>query len=596
MQVKTITTAAGVNEIDFGNDNSQSTAHFYWLKNLGDSTLYVSANPNPIAEKDDVAELPAKGAVSVETDEGKIYVLGAGKVEIHRTNSKFCPFDWQSSGSGGGGGGGSITVDSELSDTSTNPLQNKVTTAAINEVNSTLETKSDINHIHDISASGNPVVMDNLQGGIPFSEMTVSGKNLLTYPYNETTKTVNGITFTDNGDGTITANGTATANATFRIDKDFGFEKEGNYFLSGCPSGGGIDSFYINWFQNHTGVTIKNYNDYGSGIIIPYQHIFSENNSLAIAIIAGTTVNNLVFRPQLELGDTATEYEPPITGRGLTVNVSGKNLIPYPYNRASGTYNGIELIVHDDGRFDMSGTATASFAILVFANGVKPIYLSGGQTYTISCNTPYDFSKFNLSARLYRADGNYTAIIKFPTTFVAKEGEYLTSALWINSDVSVSAKNVELQLEIGSTATPYEPYNGTEYNITPDNNPYTIPNDICQLDGLNNISVSAGELSVVGAQRNAAIKKIWDKFTSIDNDIADLYSKISTLEFNTTTSIEAKGQEIVAVRHGLDNISDDLSSVTDNVAINTSDIETLKNDNEALRVEIDELRALIETT
>ena len=104
MQIKTITTAAGVNEIDFGNDSSQSTAHFYWLKNLGDSTLYVSANPNPIAEKDDVAELPAKGAVSVETDEGKIYILGAGKVEIHRTNSKFCPFDWQSSGSGGGGG------------------------------------------------------------------------------------------------------------------------------------------------------------------------------------------------------------------------------------------------------------------------------------------------------------------------------------------------------------------------------------------------------------------------------------------------------------------------------------------------------------
>ena len=103
MQVKTIMTAAGVNEIDFGNDGSQSTAHFYWLKNLGSSTLYVSVNPNPVAEKDDVAELPAKGAVSVETDEGKVYVLGAGKVEIHRTNSKFCPFEWASSGSGGGG-------------------------------------------------------------------------------------------------------------------------------------------------------------------------------------------------------------------------------------------------------------------------------------------------------------------------------------------------------------------------------------------------------------------------------------------------------------------------------------------------------------
>ena len=168
--------------------------------------------------------------------------------------------------------------------------------------------------------------------------------------------------------------------------------------------------------------------------------------------------------------------------------------------------------------------------------------------------------------------------------------------MWIDSDVSVSAKNVELQLEHRDTATEYEPYSGTTYTITPDNNPCTIPNDICQLDGLNNISVSAGELSVVGAQRNAAIKKIWDKFTSIDNNIADLYSKISTLEFNTTASIEANGQEIVAVRHALNSISDDLSSATDNVAINTSDITTLKNDNEALRVEIDELRALIETT
>lgn len=102
MQIKTITTVAGVNEIDFGNDDSQTTAHFYWFKNLGDSTLYVSAMPTPVAGGDNVAELSAKGAASVETDEGKVYVLGAGKVEIHRTNSKFCPFELPSTGSGGG--------------------------------------------------------------------------------------------------------------------------------------------------------------------------------------------------------------------------------------------------------------------------------------------------------------------------------------------------------------------------------------------------------------------------------------------------------------------------------------------------------------
>lgn len=150
MQIKTISTAAGVNEIDFGNDDSQAAAHFYWFKNLSDSNLYVSAMPDPVAGKDNVAELAAKSAASVETDEGKVYVLGAGKVEIHRTNSKFCPFELPSTGSGGGGG--SITVDSELSETSTNPLQNRVTTAAINEI------KSEIGDIN--------IVLESVTGGV----------------------------------------------------------------------------------------------------------------------------------------------------------------------------------------------------------------------------------------------------------------------------------------------------------------------------------------------------------------------------------------------------------------------------------------------
>ena len=131
MQIKTISTIAGVNEIDFGNDSSQSTAHFYWFKNLGNSTLYVSAKPNPVAGEDNVAELSVKGAASIETDEGKVYVLGSGKVEIHRTNSKFCPFELPSTGSGGGS---SIVIDSALSETSTNPAENRVITGAINNL------------------------------------------------------------------------------------------------------------------------------------------------------------------------------------------------------------------------------------------------------------------------------------------------------------------------------------------------------------------------------------------------------------------------------------------------------------------------------
>lgn len=97
MKIKTVTTVEGINSVDFGDRSSR----FYWFRNLGDSTLYVSAKPNPIAGEDDVSELPPKSSTSIETDTGKIYILGAGKIEIHNTDNKFCPFKGINTVSGG---------------------------------------------------------------------------------------------------------------------------------------------------------------------------------------------------------------------------------------------------------------------------------------------------------------------------------------------------------------------------------------------------------------------------------------------------------------------------------------------------------------
>ena len=192
MQIKTISTVAGVNEIDFGNDSSQSTAHFYWFKNLGNSTLYVSAKPNPVAGEDNVAELSVKGAASIETDEGKVYVLGIGKVEIHRTNSKFCPFELPSTGSGGGS---SITIDSALSETSTNPAENRVITGAINDLS---------NRMLNPNLLINPDFKINQRGKSgTFSE---TGKYFV-----DRWKLVSG-TVTINSNGTLTLNGSICQN------------------------------------------------------------------------------------------------------------------------------------------------------------------------------------------------------------------------------------------------------------------------------------------------------------------------------------------------------------------------------------------------
>ena len=88
MKIKTVTTVGGVNPVYFGDYSPR----FYWFKNLGSSTLYVSSNPNMIIGGDDVAELPPKSSTVIETTAGVVHVLGAGKVEIHNTDSKFCPF------------------------------------------------------------------------------------------------------------------------------------------------------------------------------------------------------------------------------------------------------------------------------------------------------------------------------------------------------------------------------------------------------------------------------------------------------------------------------------------------------------------------
>ena len=97
MKIKTVTTVGGVNPVYFGDYSPR----FYWFKNLGSSTLYVSSNPNMIVGGDDVSELPPKSSTSIETDTGKIYILGTGKVEIHNTDNKFCPFRGVNMVSGG---------------------------------------------------------------------------------------------------------------------------------------------------------------------------------------------------------------------------------------------------------------------------------------------------------------------------------------------------------------------------------------------------------------------------------------------------------------------------------------------------------------
>ena len=157
-----------------------------------------------------------------------------------------------------------------------------------------------------------------------YSVMGQNGaKNLIPYPYYEKTHTDNGITFTDNGDGTITANGTATDTAIFSVvlgntalsaNGNLAINTNKPLILSGCPSGGGNNTYRIQYgLTDGTTYWAKTASDTGSGVeLTPVAGLNSYCfDVIRIMVFGGYTANNLTFKPMLRLAsDTDSTYQP----------------------------------------------------------------------------------------------------------------------------------------------------------------------------------------------------------------------------------------------------------------------------------------------
>lgn len=106
------------------------------------------------------------------------------------------------------------------------------------------------------------------------------------------TRTINGVTFTNNGDGTITVNGTAESGSGFRLDT-FYIECNRTYLMTGCPEGGGAGKYFM--FDGYSKVG----SDLGSGVIKTVSGSDRTLCSPILYVVTGQTVSNLVFKPQL---------------------------------------------------------------------------------------------------------------------------------------------------------------------------------------------------------------------------------------------------------------------------------------------------------
>lgn len=128
------------------------------------------------------------------------------------------------------------------------------------------------------------------------------GKNLLNPTLQTTTQ--NGVTCTNNGDGTFTLNGTASATTVFYLYEDV-MPNTKTLNLCGCPkNNGGIRLKVDQKISPYTSYG----NDTGNGSIMNIE----DASSCYIGIDSGTICNNLVFKPMItdDLSATYDDFEP----------------------------------------------------------------------------------------------------------------------------------------------------------------------------------------------------------------------------------------------------------------------------------------------
>lgn len=253
MSEKTIALTGAETEVHFSGCNA-------WLRNDGASTIYAAKTAGVAAGADGVVSIPAGQSAPVYGANGMVSLLGEGSVQLIGSDYYTNPFD---AGSARGG------TDAE-------------------------------------SNAAGIVTLAGLQGGVPFSGITLSGddiigqeitiraggENLLKFGGHAESETISGVTFTRGANGVITANGTATAVAQYLSDTVEMTDGE-MYTLTGCPAGGSGAGYSI------TNQSTANITDMGSGKTFTFDAATFGAARFKIRIAAGYTCNNVIFRPVL---------------------------------------------------------------------------------------------------------------------------------------------------------------------------------------------------------------------------------------------------------------------------------------------------------
>lgn len=265
-------------------------------------------------------------------------------------------------------------------------------------------------------------------------------KNLLDKTKFAATTTKNGITFTNNGDGSYTLNGTATATAWFHIITGIDVFQGRKYLLQGCPRGGS-GSTYILYVA--VDPTFGGIFDEGSGNI--KQCLQDGYIAITMEVASGYTCNNVIFKPQLiDLTLTYGAGNEPTTVAQFNQDFPDIDNIPYPEQTisfAEQTLYGIntaqdtlQVVKENDGyklqrvesignvdlgtlTYTAQGTAEKQWLRAIYSNhileqssgSVLPNILSTNYITMASNNVVGVFTQYNKTISIV-GSGNYIAL------------------------------------------------------------------------------------------------------------------------------------------------------------------------------------------
>ena len=342
------------------------------------------------------------------------------------------------------------------------------------EVTTTKETNGN-NSLYIEDALESRVLEYGIEG--KSEQETRSGKNLL--PIANTfggSTTISGVTFTLNKDGTIKVNGTASAGISLYLFNDYIDLPSGTYTLSDSITSGVSGTTYFLFcdvkHKDGSAWDTKNMSTVSS----EKTRTMGENFKAKVRIVirSGQTLNNVVFKPQLEKNSVATEYE--------QYGVSPSPDYPSEIKSVEGIRNLFDLGTSLDDYFltlidgtkintslKVSDYVTATFtkngiSISNYNNSVYP-WLS--KIITLEKNTDYIISGIvsngvkilgfpSLENGTIGTQISYidNANLKPPKTFNSGNYAYYVISMY----PPTNAYFEELQIEPGSIAHSYVPY------------------------------------------------------------------------------------------------------------------------------------------